>query len=499
MSNLADRGRRLGAQGLRSYLTRAASSSREVLSNAVGQLRTGKGVRALGLTCVLLIAAGFFLGFVDRSYPIREWLFFRYAGYWAVVLVWGAGSFGVGYGLLTRVFRVRFGLLTEALLSFTLGQLAFEYLLFLVGLCQGYRAFAFYLVPLAFLALGGGGLLALLRRTQRILARPAPPRSLLRFATLAFGCAALGMIYFLILTPDNVQFDARWKHMALAEDYAAHGGIHRSPEGWMFAARPHITSYLYAWAFLIPSGRLFDQMLLGAHLEYFAFLVSTVLGIPALVRRLVPRADPAVVWAARFLFPGVLLYDSSLSGGTDHFGALYAIPIAIVLLRSWRDFTARTLSLLATLLAGPVLVKETAALLLVPFPLLVVGTRFVTDLWQRLRTRSASDGPSATLSPARPFWLAPLVAIGTGLLVTTPLWLKNLVWYGDPLYPSLHRFFPSHPWSEAAAYKLKWAYSERQMWAPKHDLQGLIATLKALFTYSFVPNNWKALHRDVPV
>src|SRR6185312_4656450 len=31
------------------------------------------------------------------------------------------------------------------------------------------------------------------------------------------------------------------------------------------------------------------------------------------------------------------------------------------------------------------------------------------------------------------------------LLLTAPHWLKNVVWYGDPYYPILSRFFPSHP------------------------------------------------------
>jgi hypothetical protein len=37
------------------------------------------------------------------------------------------------------------------------------------------------------------------------------------------------------------------------------------------------------------------------------------------------------------------------------------------------------------------------------------------------------------------------------------------------------------------------------MWAPSRDLKGVLATLKAMFTYSFIPNDWKKFHRDVPV
>jgi len=38
---------------------------------------------------------------------------------------------------------------------------------------------------------------------------------------IAFGFVAFLAIYFEVMTPDNVQFDSRWKHMALAEDFAA--------------------------------------------------------------------------------------------------------------------------------------------------------------------------------------------------------------------------------------------------------------------------------------
>ena len=39
------------------------------------------------------------------------------------------------------------------------------------------------------------------------------------------------MVYFLILSPDNAAYDARWKHIAVAETYAVEGGIRRFPEG----------------------------------------------------------------------------------------------------------------------------------------------------------------------------------------------------------------------------------------------------------------------------
>lgn len=459
-----------------------------------GALRGAIGknpLRSLGALLALGVALGVFLSQMNKHYLIEEWLFWHYASYWLVCVTWVACVFGLGELLLRRVYRVSLPFLERMLTSFGLGSLAFYFATFLLGACQGYRTAAFFALPLALIAVSYREYAPLARRCLRVFRTRPQQRSSYRLLGLAFGFIGLLMVYFLVLTPENIQFDSRWKHMALAEDYAAHGGIRRSTEGWLFAARPHLVSYLYSWAFLIPSPRLFDKMLLCAHLEYVSFAISSVLGVSVLVRRLVPNADPIAVWAARFLFPGVLLYDSSVSGGTDHFGAAFAAPIAVALFGALRELDPRRVAVLATLLAGPILIKETAALLLVPFPILALGVRWLQDLWWRKRhpERATKQKP----------WLVPAVGLGVGLIATSPLWLQNLLLYGDPLYPSLARFFPARPWSEAAAYRFKWYYAERQMWAPPRNWDGLVQTLKTLFTYSFEPNDWKSLHRDVPV
>jgi hypothetical protein len=110
------------------------------------------------------------------------------------------------------------------------------------------------------------------------------------------------------------------------------------------------------------------------------------------------------------------------------------------------------------------------------------------------RLRGRADGEEL-----RNAWRSPLAAVGLALLLTTPLWLKNLIWYGDPLYPSLNRFFSPHPWSPAAAYRFRWGYQDAQMWAPDRNLKGLLETFSQLFWYSFDPHDWKKFHRDVPV
>ncbi len=475
----------------------STSSARARLLAIAGRSRAAltkllkNGWQSLLVSLALLLGLAFFANTVNEHYAIENWLFPRYAVYWLCCLVWLAGSLGTGYLTLTRVFRVNFPVYEATIAALVLGLLEFETAMLVVGALQRFGTAAFFAVPLAFVLVGAQSLLALIRRFIE-LGRRRRPLGVLGFVSLIFGIFGLAMLYFVILTPENVQFDSRWKHLSLAEDWVAWGGLRRRDEGWVFSARPHYTSLLYTWAFLLPGGKLFDKMLLSAHLEFVVFALTTLVGIPALVRRLVPNADPRVVWAARFLFPGVFLYDSSLSAGADHVGATFGVVACLSLFRAWKRLDATSVALLAVALGGGVLVKETVALMLVPFPALAIVVRALYLSLQGLRKRVDAQ-------VLRNAWRAPLLSVALGLLVTSPMWLKNLIWYGDPLYPSLHRFFDSSPWSNEASYRLKWAYQEAQMWAPSRDLDGLIKTLRALFTYSFEPHDWKRFHRDVPV
>lgn len=449
-------------------------------------------LRSVAVIVLLLAATALFAKVVNEHYPIEEWLFFRYATYWLCTGVWLTGAIGVGHLTLTRGFRLRLPLHEATVTALALGLFEYELAMLLVGLLQRFGSVTFFVMPALFVVGGFSGLRELGRGWRAVYRRNRPRLTLLSAAAIGFGLIVFAMVYFAALTPENVQFDSRWKHMSLAEDWVAHGGLRRRDEGWVFAARPHITSLLYTWAFSLPGARLFDKMLLCAHLELAIFAVTTLIGIPALVRRLVPRVDPRAIWATRFLFPGVLLYDSSLSAGTDHIGALFAVPVALALLRAFRELELRVTLLLALLLAAALQIKETIALMLLPFPVLIVLGRAAWFGVARLRGK-------ATPAQARNAWLAPVCALGVALLATSPLWLKNVLWFGDPLYPALNRWFSPEPWSPDAAYRFRWGYQDAQMWAPKRNLDGLRQTFVALFTYSFDPNDWKRFHRDVPV
>jgi hypothetical protein len=456
--------------------------STRALHNIAGLLR--RAPVPLGL----LVATAILLSSVQRHYPIEQWLFWRYAKYWIAALIWSFACASTGHRLLGVLQQRPLPFLEELALSQALGMFAFQLALFGLGMLGLYGPLTFYGLPLVFLLAGGRPFFRCLRRGWLHLRSPLRLSRLSPSAWLAilFGIASLLALYLPTMSPLNSSFDARWRHMYIAEQYVVQGGIRRFDEGWSFGASPHFTSLLYTWGFMLPRGVLFDRVELCAHIEDVVFLWTTFVGIPALVRRLIPGANPAAVWAARFLFPGTFLYDSNLSVGADHIGALFAPPLLLVCLRMWRAPTARRGLLLGTLIAAAICAKETTALLLAPFPISLVALRFAVDAVNALRGHGSQR------------LIGPLIAGLATLLLSAPHWLKNAIWYGDPLYPNLHSYFKDHPWVVGATYDFEYGFKS-MLWAPTHDFAGLREALRATLDFSFRPHSWWTMHRDVPV
>ncbi|MCA9625791.1 MAG: hypothetical protein KC731_42505, partial [Myxococcales bacterium] len=449
--------------------------------------------REAAVAIALVVAAIGFGRFVHRFYEIEAWLFWRLAFYWVASALWSGACFAVGHRIVRP--RLRLPFYAHAAVAFATGVLVFGVAVFVAGALSLYRAPLFLGLPAVFLLVGGRGPWRYLadrwRRLSRLRRRLPLTETAFHLALVAFGLLGLGMLYFLILTPDNVAYDARWKHLALAEDFAITGGIRRFPEGWTFATRPHFASYLYTWAFLAP-GRLFDHIEVAAHLEFVAFALTCWLGVPAVVRALLPKERIGwSVWAARFAFPGVFVYDSTLGCGADHIAAVFAAPVLVLLYRAWRDLDRGAILILALQLGAVVLVKYTAAILLATIPMAALGLRASWLIGRRARREGlgAARGPLTSLG----------LGLGLLLLVTTPLWLKNLLLYGDPLYPVLHAHFDSRPWMDRASYAFEQGYLAMRMWRPSRDLAGVKATLASLYEFSFYPNDWINHHGEVPV
>lgn len=424
-------------------------------------------LRSISTACVLLAGLGVFAYFVEPHYPIREWLLWRYAGYLAATALWGAACLALGFRVLGRLGGAAVRFTERLLLSFACGVLIGGLGIFAAGIAGGLGTAFFFAWPLAMLGLAGRtSSLRLVRGSARLARRAlrTPPTLLARarYAFLALGMLA---VYLQVATPENLCFDGRWYHLALAEQYVVRHAIERFPEGWYMGAYPQLATWLYTWAFLAP-GILFDHVLLCAHLEWLLFL-ATAAGVGLLVRRVWPRARVRGSAAALFLFPSLLIYDSNLNSGADHTVAFWAIPVALALAVARRALSWRSAVLFAVMASGAALSKYQAIYVLAP--------AFVVAAVIVVRSRRF-----ALILPA-------LLAM---LVLTAPHWLKNVAFYGDPFYPILHASLPSHPFYDGAAEALDGKYYPRRFLLRGSLLERLQETLPVLFTFSFVPHNW---------
>ncbi len=438
--------------------------------------------RGIALTLVSLAVLSGLAWYVDRFYAIRTWQFWRYSGALLLALVWGLSCAVLGKKLLHVVVGTPLRIGDQLALAFPLGLLCWGLLIFVLGLLGLLGWPLLVLLPTASLLWGGRLSLRACRRWFTHLgSRPLPPSQVLLSTLVVVAAAyALALLYLPLLAPESMSYDARWYHLPIAEHYAAAGRVEAFREGWWLGAYPHLASYLYTWAFLLPKVEVFDRVMVAANLE-FVCLLGTLAGLPAFVRCLVPGLRVRFAWLGLFLFPKIFLYDSNLNVGADHVAALFAIPIAMAAIRFLPQFDRRWGVLLGAFIGAACLTKYTA-IIIVAFPLLAVVVRGLT-----LPVLRRGFG-----------WAWGLLAFAaTALVVTSPHWLKNWVWYGSPMYPALREPFGVELWTPEATG----AYEEflTIMARPRAGMEGVKDALLATVSFAFTPNDYSIFHRDWPV
>jgi hypothetical protein len=435
-------------------------------------------LRRAGLPLSLLVAAVIFAWVVHAHYPIPRWLFFRYAGAWLRVLFLSLGCLAAGSALLARGFGASLTLVERLTLGLPVGVFVFGLGVFGLGVTGLVEATL--LLPLLFLALGWRRLQDDGRRIWRhVFHRRVPRVSAAGLFVFLAGALGVTVLYAQVLSPQATSFDVRWYHAPLAQRYALSGGVVRLEEGFWLGAYPQLLTYIYTWVFVMP-GALFDRLATCIALEVLLF-VATLAQIPVLLRRLLPGVSVRFSWVVLLFFPGIYLYDSNLHGGADHFAAFFAVPIALAAQRAFVRFTpARTL-LFALFLSAAALTKYSAACIVVPAALAMVARA----IHLAVTTRSTSSLRALG------------ILVGASVVLTAPHWLKNWLWYGDPLYPALHAYFDARPWNPDAIHDYV-SLTKVARSAPMASA-GLLQALEASVTFSFVPNDWDVLHRDWPV
>jgi hypothetical protein len=410
------------------------------VGRAAFEHRAAERARAILLPLGLVFAFCFFAVIVNKHYPLKDWLFFRYAKSWLLASYWLLGAMCGGHAVVRRL-APRWPLSEQLVLSCATGVYLYYVAMFVGGILGLYRFAAFaVLLPALLVASGGRSLLAVSRRALRhwqAARRRAPhPVTAVALIIAAFGTIYLGLLYLNILTPDNASFDAIYYHLGIPEQNKALGGIFRSPEGWIVDGLPLLASWIYTWPFIFPHNDLFDSMMACAHMEYLLF-VATLVSLPVLVRWLVPRSRSWGAWTAMFLFPSIMVYDAGLHSANDHIAAFWGVPVWLALRRSWPRLEAGSMALFAVAASGALMTKYQAfGLVLAPMLALLARAAYLA-----FRRSDVAYGRGLG------------AAIGVGLLITTPHWLKNWIWYGDPLFPALYNHLtlrPFHPHAREA-------------------------------------------------
>lgn len=436
-------------------------------------------VRRVLLPIALLIALAYFASKVHQHDNIQRWLVWRYLLYWLLSAVWALSCFSFGHFAIKRVLRAPLPIVEHVTMSLAAGVIAFFMVMFVGGLFMAYGPVFFVLAPTLLLGIGARDTYRYLRRLRRgVLAvrrRTPRPHHAGNVALWCLGLLALFLYYLPAIVPSHIGYDSAWYHVPIAEHYASQGGIKPFVEGWYAGAISHLPSVMYTWAFLIPGGELFDFIELSAHME-FASCLMMLPGIVALVRRLVPGARAHVAWIAFFAFPAVYWYDIMIGG--DQFSALWSAPIALGLLRVYPTLSWRYGVLLVIGIAGEALTKYSAMGIL-GFPPLAVAFRAV---WLGGRAAIARRPLREVLNPTRNAAIIALLI----LILTSPHWLKNWVFYGDPLHPVLNAYFDSHPWTaDAADHWDDYLAEMRELFQPPHTWRGALITLESTFSHSF--------------
>lgn len=439
---------------------------------------------ALIAAAVLGALIGF--GFVLNTHiPIEKWLFWKLSKPIAFALFWLLSCFLTGLAIVQRLTP---GLpIRERLVqAMACGVYAFYLLNFLGGILGLFSAAWAIALPSTMAIVGAiasrDQLHRLWRRRGALRRFSFGSTKYWHAALVVFGVACLSGIYLSILSPKNTAFDAVYYHLGLAQGWAADGAILRSQEGWLAEGLPNMAAVLYSWGFLLPTFDLFQTTVLAAHIEFLLFLV-TLASIPILVRWLLPGTGVGIAWVALFLFPSVFIYDAGLHTGNDHITAFWAIPIFLAFRRTWVRLDWRNAVLLAVCAAGALLTKYQAIALIVGPALFLVGR-------------------AVYLAIKNPRDLSWLVGLGTtlvaGLVFTSPLWAKNWAWYGDPLFPALHRHLTVRPWNDDMPALMEWNW-QRQVRRPQGTaLDQLGQTLVGGWNIAFASYTGGRFHGKMP-
>ncbi|MBN2576582.1 MAG: hypothetical protein JXP73_18605 [Deltaproteobacteria bacterium] len=397
----------------------------------IGHLLHPRRGTVLRSVAVLLLCAGgvALLGrSINPDYPLRDWLTWRLLALWACCLYFDAACLCFGHVVVTRWLRLTdLPAVERFVVSMAVGVVSFALAMYVAGGLALFRPWLAVLLPLLMIAIGASSfdVYFLRARNRQIPVLPSRLTSrLLVAAVLLFGSLCVFVLYLQCLTPGSLNYDSRWCHLTISQDYAREGRIVPFFADYNKAIPP-LTSLLHTWAWLVPGLDLPLRSMLVLHNE-FCIVLWTLAGIVAGAAWMLERAQVKGAWVAFFLFPILFIYDSNIGGSADHVLGFFAPVLFLAGMRAGRDFAPRRCALLGVLAGGAVLTKYQAITMLAPLGALL-GARW---LYLVARARRLCH------------WRGLLIFGLVAGVVVFPQFLRNWIFYRNPLYPYASEFFP---------------------------------------------------------
>lgn len=444
-------------------------------------------LRAIVIAACLLAGGAILLRYLDHLYPVRQWIIWDFARIWAWQLVFCLSAASAGLAVVERCLATHKPPLAERMvLAMAVGTGLFAVGMFAGGAARLFGPVFATLLPIVLFASGARRFAALVRelyaRWRERNVQMAPLDLLLGAA----GVFAVGLLYLQCLSPDSITYDAAWSHLTIAEDYAREGRIVPFA-GSVPKTLPHLHSLLYTWCFTVPGlQHPALKWMASLHLEFVLFLWTLFALVPA-IRWLANAAGGTAraAWTARFLFPGIFVYDFNLGGGSDHIAGFFGLPLLFAII-----IAARTLSpgaaVIAGFLAGAALhTKYQCVQLVAPAALLFVGVQ-VASWWRTARGHGDPDQPTTVppwtfarvLRTVGFLWLGGAVSLGPHLI-------RNVFFYGNPIYPFLATIFPTHPIFPDAATVTRYLGVATDRLPPVELSRRVVSSIGLLATFPF--------------
>jgi hypothetical protein len=450
-------------------------------------------VRGLLVAMVCGVGLVVYADVLDRAYPIRQWLIWQLLPLWGYTLLWSAACVAGGSSVLRWLLGGRnLPAIERLLLSMAVGAVLFVFVWNVGGAFCLFRTWMSVALPVALLGAGAYGVpelwreLSWWRRERRL---SSLSRRTATALAVGWGLVCVAFLYIEALPLDAINYDASWYHMTTAQDYARAGCIIPLP-GEDHKAYPHLTSLVQTWAFLVPGLEPLPlRWMLALHLE-FSIVLWRIVGVAAAAHWMLGEKDTPGLWPVFFLFPSIFVYDQAIGGSADHFLGFFAAPMFLATARALPDFDWRMGTVLGIVSAGHMLTKYQSVYLVVAVAV-VFAARWLYLVGRRSVLAMRRRSLEASAPPWRAMLMGPLSVIVAAAVFSSPHFIKNTAFYGNPIYPmGLDVFETSHPVHPAGPYTV---YESRSgPFAPKHSgdlVKRQLWIARLLYTYSFQSHN----------